>query len=714
VFLLAAGIACFDVRAAPLPLQFDVFLGYDGVIADRSWVPVTCEIKNDGPAFDGTIEVSSTMRGDVIRLSLELPKGTLKRVTIPVFSAQGGYVSWNVRLLDRRRNVLAEHRDVRPRHCVSRNVPVLGSLSRTTTGTPTIQRTKNQDNQAQPMAARILPQLFPDNPLVLEGLTAIYLNSERIADLKPAESEALKRWLFQGGHLLLAFEQPQDLEVSPWLRNLVPFRPEGVRGVSDHSALHAWITGSWPARRSVSSPSQIRQPSSRKKAPPVISELETQPFKSLAVDGAFAASELRVITGNVRGGEVLVREGDTPLIVSSRAGLGKVTVLLFSPEREPVRSWKHLPVFWAKLSGVPAECYSSSDFNRNSMWNSDSAIGAMLETIQVRKLPMAALLLMLLGYIAVIGPGDYLLVRRLKRPMLTWVTFPIHVAVFCGIIYIVGFRLRAGDVEWNQVNVVDVFSGESGNSLRGRSFGSLYSPANSVYRFKGPPGQAAFRGEHGGMYRGGSEQRILVSRQGESYRAQADVPVWSSQLFVSDWFAEGQAPFTLRASGTAENLKLFCENRAGAHISVVCVVSNSILNAGEVAKSEKRTFELRRDSGIALDAAKESTEERIRTAIRNRQMAFGRSTGSERLNDWMFIVELLSFGGDADLSDYQRIESNLDISPVLHDPGAVVVFISAPVAPPASKIIDFKPNRGRQVTVWRMVLPLETQSDGSL
>ena len=78
MFLLAAGIACFDVRAAPLPFQFDVFLGYDGVIADRSWVPVTCEIKNDGPAFDGTIEVSSTMRGDVIRLSLELPKGTLK------------------------------------------------------------------------------------------------------------------------------------------------------------------------------------------------------------------------------------------------------------------------------------------------------------------------------------------------------------------------------------------------------------------------------------------------------------------------------------------------------------------------------------------------------------------------------------------------------------------------------------------------------------
>src|SRR5216684_2598583 len=40
-------------------LQFDVFLGYDGIVPEASWFPVVCEIKNDGPGFVGVVEVSA-------------------------------------------------------------------------------------------------------------------------------------------------------------------------------------------------------------------------------------------------------------------------------------------------------------------------------------------------------------------------------------------------------------------------------------------------------------------------------------------------------------------------------------------------------------------------------------------------------------------------------------------------------------------------------
>src|SRR5436190_21498501 len=64
-------------------LQFDVFLGYDGLVPEATWFPVVCEIKNDGPSFTGIIEVApgNANVGQVRRMVVELPTGTLKRLS---------------------------------------------------------------------------------------------------------------------------------------------------------------------------------------------------------------------------------------------------------------------------------------------------------------------------------------------------------------------------------------------------------------------------------------------------------------------------------------------------------------------------------------------------------------------------------------------------------------------------------------------------------
>src|SRR5262249_45709532 len=77
----------------------------------------------------------------------------------------------------------------------------------------------------------------------------------------------------------------------------------------------------------------------------------------LAVDSEFEQVEYPVTTGPIRDGEVLLAEQGTPLIVSAKRGRGQITVLLFSPEREPFRSWKNREWFWAKLSRVPASWF---------------------------------------------------------------------------------------------------------------------------------------------------------------------------------------------------------------------------------------------------------------------------------------------------------------------------------------------------------------------
>ena len=68
--------------------------------------------------------------------------------------------------------------------------------------------------------------------------------------------------------------------------------------------------------------------------------------------------------GTLRDGHSIVSSGDVPLIITAPRGMGRVTALMFSPEREPFRSWKNSQTFWAKLAEVPGEWYVSSDFNQ--------------------------------------------------------------------------------------------------------------------------------------------------------------------------------------------------------------------------------------------------------------------------------------------------------------------------------------------------------------
>src|SRR5437868_2516635 len=119
LILIASSLWCR--AAADVTVQFDVFPGYDYIVPEACWFPVVCEIKNNGPSFNGIIEISGGTYnpGQTRRALIELPTGTLKRITIPVFSAAANYSSWDVRLLDERGRVRGEQTQLRARRQIA-------------------------------------------------------------------------------------------------------------------------------------------------------------------------------------------------------------------------------------------------------------------------------------------------------------------------------------------------------------------------------------------------------------------------------------------------------------------------------------------------------------------------------------------------------------------------------------------------------------------
>jgi hypothetical protein len=409
-----------------------------------------------------------------------------------------------------------------------------------------------------------------------------------------------------------------------------------------------------------------------------------------------------------------VSAGSTPLIVTSAAGNGRITVMLFSPEREPMKSWKNQPAFWARLAEVPAQLYVSGDNYHSGGWGMDGIFGAMIDSRQVRKLPIHYLLILLLAYLAIIGPVDQYWLKKIKRPMLTWITFPCYVALFSGLIYLVGYKLRAGETEWNELHVVDIFPAGERTELRGRTYGSIYSPVNARYDFAAQAKASAFRSEFSGSWSAdsGASDRGRIAQTESAFKAEVYVPVWTSQLYVNDWLQATNAPFFVEIQPVGNQWRITVQNRLEQPLTHVRLVSQrvrgnpEVFELGEVPARQTKTIQVPANGQGLRDFVARHAE-RFQVAVQQRRQAFGAMEGG-RLTDLPNATTAASF-----LSQYQAQQNYFtfvqppafDRSESVDAQRAVLLAWSANqgATPPMNQ---FTPRLGTKHTLWRQTLTL--------
>lgn len=702
-------------------LQFDVFLGYDGTVREASWFPVVCEIKNDGAPFNGVVEVSPEQfgRGQTQQMPVELPTGTLKRIVIPAFTS-GRYPSlWNVRLVDDRGKVRAEQNAIRPRRQIGWEIPLIGSLSRTASGAPVIRPIARDQADAQPASARFQPDIFPDNPLVLEGLDSLYLSSDVAAKLRVSQANALLGWLNAGGHLIVGVEQVSDVTASPWLKTIMPCEPKELVVLKSHGELQEWVrSGGWhdnlPVGYGTQPYQQYGQPGSTKAQSIRPGASADRPFPDLPHDSTFELADLPVVNSTVREGRVVLASGNTPLMITVNRGQGRVTALLFSPEREPLKSWKNLPTFWAKLAEVPGILYASTDYYQGYGQSSDGVFGAMIDSRQVHKLPIGWLLLLLVVYLIVIGPFDQWWLKRINKPMLTWITFPCYVVLFSLLIYFIGYKLRAGETEYNELHVVDVLRNENRAELRGRTYASIYSPSNERYPLESQQKFATLRGEFLGSGGGQATDRTAVLQRGDSFKAEVFVPVWTSQLYVSDWWQAAPLPLEVKVTPQGDGWEITVQNKTDRPVPAAqLVIDDRMLPIGEIGAKQTKKVTVSRESAVQLSDFVGRQGQGFQHAVMSRQRAFGESTSgqiSDLPNASMaasFITKVM--GGQQYGHMGFVVTPGLDMSRVVEQ-GNAVLLAWMPDHSPVQPMNKFKANRGFRHTLWRVPVTISPQS----
>jgi len=687
--LLLAGAA--QAQQPARDIQFDMFPGYGGALAQGAWFPVMFELKNDGQGFNGVIQLSSTTFGGAEgQAVVELPSGTLKRVTLPVYVNQRYAFNWNAELFDEkgRRRAEALNQQAVPVQASSWKTRFFGAIPRATGGAPVVAPIKANNRELQPVVARFQPALFPDNPIVLQKLDALYLNSEKAIELKDPQVRALLAWLHGGGHLIVAVESVSDVNNVAWLRGIFPGELTGTRTLTSHPELQAWL--GTPMR----SPDDALFPG--------VQSRDRAPFANLAPDALFETESLPVATLAPESAQVEVAGAEAPLIVSRAIDRGRVTALLFSPEREPVRSWRHLPVLWARLLEMPAALYESQTLQNTYDTATDGIFGAMVDSRQIRKLPVEWLLVLLVVYLLVIGPLDRWWLKKINRPVLTWVTFPCYVVLFSGLIYLIGYKLRAGDSEWNELHLVDVFPAGPKAELRGRLYAGIYSPANQRYSLASSARQAVLRTEA----RMNSQEKgaLKVMQKGDSFRAELDVPVWVNQLCVSDYWQSDDVPLELRARTEGGRTIFTVNNRLDRPLTSVRIAhGDRVHTLDTIPANSSKDFPTTRSGGQALMDWVTTQGGQFQSAAQQRQQIFGGQL-SGRIDNAPDASAAISFIGllqGRQGNTLYLAPPGLDVSRVVARGQAVLLGWTANYAPIAP-MNQFKPARGSRNTLWRL------------
>ncbi|HMO57302.1 MAG TPA: hypothetical protein PKC19_08100, partial [Roseiflexaceae bacterium] len=381
-------------------LSLDVRAGYDGSYRSGEWFPIIIDVANDGADLRGELEwlFPGQRNEPAFRAMIDLPRGSQKRIWLDVFSrsfARNG----TVRLIAEG-TVLAERsigldpidNDRFLIGIVSSDLALLNSLN-------SLQLSGTGGTTVR----HIRPGELPERAASLRGINVLIFHDTDSTSLTQAQRDAIELWASLGGQLVVSGGVNQ--QTANGFNELLPVELDGTLTQGSIAPLVA---------------------------------LATTPLNDTTVP----------LNGVIARPGAFQLPGNSGLIFVHSYGAGQVTFTRF--DLAVLRGWTGEIDMWSNLLETitlftPA---SAARLNQTSLLQYVLQLPAL-------GLPSAGILLLfLLAYIAIIGPGNYLVLRRVGRLEWAWITVPVTVLIFSLGLYLVGFGLRGGQAQINQVAVV--------------------------------------------------------------------------------------------------------------------------------------------------------------------------------------------------------------------------------------------------------------------
>jgi hypothetical protein len=297
---------------------------------------------------------------------------------------------------------------------------------------------------------------LPDDRRGYDLVHTVALGDMALDSLPPERLRALTDWVLSGGTLLVAGGADVRRLQSPALSALLPVKVTGV---------HAGGGAPLPALRTALSP-------------------------GTTVDETVLKEGARYVPGTANA------------VALQPYGLGKVVFTAFDPADPNAAAsralWQGLLSLSSPYLVTKSEFNVSTGGNSNVVYgnpynapswgiNSFSQIATEMPSVGAPSFKMIGGYLLL--YLLLLSPVNFVLLRRMRRPELAWVTVPAVILLFTFGSYGAGYAMKGGSLKLNEVTLVSAGSGA--RRATANSFIGLFSPHRHTYEVEvGQPGSA--------------------------------------------------------------------------------------------------------------------------------------------------------------------------------------------------------------------------------
>lgn len=232
-------------------------------------------------------------------------------------------------------------------------------------------------------------------------------------------------------------------------------------------------------------------------------DLPTEALRGLVGQLPEEPREVPALAGPLLRGRALVSLGEAAVVAEAAYGAGTVTLLGIDPTVDPIASNPGTSGLWSRL--LPPRSAGGLTFV------DDGPLVSALTNLPALALPpIGGLLALLVGYIVLIGPLNYLVLRRLDRREWAWITMPLLIVGFAAAAYGYGSFLRGSDVIVNEISIVGGAAGAAEG--RGQVYVGVFSPSRGTYDLTlagGPLVAAPLSDIFGGLDVGGTALDVV-------------------------------------------------------------------------------------------------------------------------------------------------------------------------------------------------------------
>lgn len=439
--LLATPLLVQTARADSQAVSMTVTVSYHGTVKGGDWMPVDVQLSNSGSDLQGTLQIiPAALAQTVYAVGLSLPAGSTKNVRTYI-------------------NSDSPSSTVTADLVVGGRVVASQSTSPSTTAPILVGVLSDSDTNFDEFGAIRFPGAstaavvhlqrsdIPENPLYLRGFTLLAIDDYATDSLTASQRSAIAAYVADGGSLLLGSGPAWHKTVAALPPSLVPFQAQGT------AVLH--------------------------------------PTGDLS-----GLSGTEVVTGSSLAGTAWLADGTQPLLVEAPVGLGTVTLSTFAWDQDPVAAWSgdrdllrqigiralsmHPTEFTALGMGGGGPIPGPFVISGNSFTQHANVITSVLGNLPALDIPSLQLTgALVLLYILVIGPLNYLVLARLRRRELAWVTIPAISLVFAVGAYGFGVGTKGSSIQGNQISIVHLVPGSDQASAE--TFTGVLAPTRGDY-----------------------------------------------------------------------------------------------------------------------------------------------------------------------------------------------------------------------------------------